>query len=309
MRAFPLHIETVIGSIAGTQYGLVTMEQAITAGISREAVRRRARAGTLIEMAPQVFRVSGAPRSWQQRAMAASLWVGGNGAVARGAAAALHRLDGFGPPMVMFVSTPRRLDAPDRLLRVHRTPFWTDEDRIEVSGIGITSIERTLIDVAGAIGEERLEVAVEDALRRRLTDPGKIMDRLQALPANQHGRAALTRVLTERGAEKPAESALEVKAARLLRDNGYPPPLRQKVLDDDGRFVGRVDLVWPERRLILEVDSFRFHSGRQAWDRDRERRNALTALGWIVLQVTSKMLDQHKDELLRNLARAFYRPL
>ena len=285
------------------------MRQALDEGISRDAIRRRSRAGSLIEVAPQVFRVAGAPRSWQQRAMAASLWVGENGAVGLATAAALHRLDGFPPPVAIDVVTPRELKSRKHMLKVHRTPFWIDADRIEVSGIGTTSIERTLIDVAGSVGEERLEIAVEDALRRRLTDPAKIMDRYQMLPANKGGRATLTRLLTERGADKPAESGLEVKVIRLLREEGYPRPMRQKILDDEGRFVGRVDLAWPERRLILEVDSFRFHSGRQAWDRDRERRNALTALGWIVLQVTSKMLDQQKDQLLRDLARAYNRPL
>ena len=309
MRAFPLQIESLIGSIAATQYGLITMDQALSAGITRDAIRRRVRAGSLIEVAPQVFRVVGAPRSWQQRAMAASLWVGENGAVGRATAAALYRLDGFAPPVAIDVVTPRELKSRQRLLNVRRTPFWIDEDRTEVGGIGITSIQRTLIDVAGNVGEERLEIALEDALRRRLTDPERIMRRLDMLPANQRGRVTLTRLLTERGAKRPAESGLEVKVIRLLREEGYPPPLRQKVLDDDGRFVGRVDLVWPERRLVLEVDSFRFHSGRQAWDRDRERRNALTALGWVVLHVTSKMLDEQQEPLLRDLARAYHRPL
>lgn len=309
MRAFPLRTESILGSIAARQYGLFTMEQALASGISRDAIRRRVRAGSLLEQAPNVFRMAGAPRSWQQRAMAASLWVGENGAVGGAAAGALHRLDGFPPPVSIDVVTPRELRWRGKLLKVRRTPFWAETDRVEISSIGVTSIERTLIDIAGRVSEDRLEVAIEDALRRRLTDPAKIMSRLQMLPANQHGRAVVTRLLTERGAEPPAESGLEVKVIRLLREEGYPRPLRQKVLDDDGRFVGRVDLAWPERRLILEVDSFRFHSGRQAWDRDRERRNALTALGWIVLHVTSKMLDEEKEGLLRDLARAFHRPL
>lgn len=309
MRTFPLAAETIIGSIAASQYGLITIDQAVAAGISREAIRRRVRAGVLIELAPRVFRAASAPRSWQQRAMAASLWVGDKGAVADDAAAALHRLDGFGPPMVIAVVTHRNLRSTERLIRLRRTPFWMDEDRTLLGGIGVTSIERTLIDVAGRVTNERLEVALEDALRRRTTDAGRIVRRLQMLPANQRGRMSLSGLLAERGAERPAESGLEVRVIRLLRDEGYPRPLRQKILDDDGRFVGRVDLAWPARRLILEVDGFRFHSGRRAWDRDRERRNALTALGWVVLQVTSKMLEHQREAFLRDLARAYHRPL
>ncbi len=102
---------------------------------------------------------------------------------------------------------------------------------------------------------------------------------------------------------------MEVKVLRLLREEGYPPPIRQKVLDDDGSFVGRVDLAFVDRRLIIEVDSFRFHSGRAAWSRDRERRNALTALGWVVIQATNEMLGPQRDTFLRDVSRAFHRPL
>jgi len=260
-------------------------------------------------MAPKVFRVAGAPRSWQQRAMAAALWVGENGAVSGATAAALHRLDGFGPPVAIEVLTTRVLRSRPSL-NVHHTPFWLDVDRAIVAGIPTTSAERTLIELARSTTEERMEIAIEDALRRRLTTPDAVVRRLADLPANQAGGARLTRVLELRGAAAPTDSALEVKVIRLLREQGYPPPIRQKVLDDNGRFVGRVDLVFPEQRLIIEVDSFRFHTGRRPWDRDRERRNALTALGWLVIHATSQMVSgDARSAFLRDVARAYQRPL
>jgi very-short-patch-repair endonuclease len=309
MGMMQLRREAVLAQIAAQQYGLVTLEQALAAGLSMDAVERRVRAGMLVRMCPGIYRDTAVPRTWQQRAMAASLWVGGNGAVGGPTAAALHRLDGFGPPVVITVITPRALRSRQRSLEVRRTPFWIEADRVTLAGMGVTSPERTLISVACSCSEERLEVALEDALRRRLTTTGRVLERLLQLPPNQSGRRQLLSLLEDRGTVAPAESSLEVKVIRLLRDEGFPRPMRQKVLDDDGRFVGRVDLVYPERRLILEVDSFRFHSGRGKWDRDRERRNALTALGWMVLHVTSKMLSEQRPDFLRDLARAYHRPL
>ena len=241
--------------------------------------------------------------------MAASLWVGTNGAIGGASAAALHRLDGFGPPVNIQILTPRRLNPPLRTVKVTRTPFWCDADRVESAGIGVTSVERTLTTVAADTTEERLEVALEDALRRRLTSVEKVSACLARLPANQPGRRRLHGLLSQRGPVRPAESALEVKVIRLLRQEGYPRPIRQKILDDDGRFVGRVDLVFPEQRLIIEVDGFRYHSGRAAWDRDRERRNGLTTLGWMVLHATSALIDEQRDEFLRGVARAYHRAL
>lgn len=310
MRAFSLSAEASIGQVSSRQFGLITLEQALALGLSPDSVRRRVRAGALIRMAPGVFRVSATPRSWQQRAMAAALWVGVSGGVARGTAAALHRLDGFPPPVKIEVATTRPLRWSQNNLKVHRTPFLLPVDLGPVSGIRATSAERTLIDLAGAITEDRLEIAIEDALRRKLVTAQGVMRRLADLPSNQEGRARLTQLLQLRGAAPPTDSALEVKMIQLLRAEGYPPPIRQKILDDDGRFVGRVDLVFPERRLIIEVDSFRFHTGRRPWDRDRERRNALTALGWLVIHATSQMLGgEGRSGFLRDVGRAYNRPL
>lgn len=301
--------EAVVARLAASQMGVVGRAELLALGVSPSAIDRRVQAGTLIPMCPGIFRVASVPRSWMQRALAAAKWVGEDGGVGGAAAAALYRLDGFGPPKSIEILTPRCLRSRDPFLVVRRTPFWEPADRVLVAGVPATSIERTLICLAGTASEERLEVALEDALRRRLTNAAAIADRLNRLPRNQAGRSMLVRILGEGAGLAPTDSALEVKVIRLLREENHPRPMRQKVLDDRGRFVGRVDLVFPERRLILEVDGFRFHSGREVWHKDRERRNALTALGWIVLHVTREMLSERREDFLRDLRRAYLRPL
>jgi very-short-patch-repair endonuclease len=206
--------------------------------------------------------------------------------------------------------TTRAQRSRNRLIRLHRTPFWLASDRASVAGIAATSIERTLVDLAAKTSEERLEVAMEDALRRRLTTADRIGLRLADLPVNQPGRACVLGLLTVRGGAPPAESPLEVKVARMLRAWGYPAPIRQKVLDDQGRFIGRVDFVYPDRRLIIEVDGYRHHDGRVVFDEDRARRNALTALGWVVLHATSTMLvEPGRAEFERDVSRSYDRAL
>lgn len=301
--------EADLRQLAASHLGVVSRDELLQLGLSLSAIDRRVQAGILVPMRPGIYRDVAVPRSWMQRALAAAKWIGEDGAVGGASAAALHRLDGFGPPRVITLLTPRPSRSNDPLLKIVRTPFWEPSDRVNVAGIATTSVERTLIALAGTETEERLEVALEDALRRRLTHRAAIADRLNRLPVNQAGRSRLIRLLGEGSGLAPADSALEVKVIRLLRDEGYPRPLRQKVLDDRGRFVGRVDLAFPERLMILEVDGFRFHSGRTSWDRDRERRNALTALGWVVLHVTARMLDEQRADFLRDLARAYHRPL
>lgn len=309
MRAPSLTIEAASASLASGQYGLLTRAQLLSLGMSRDSINRRVRAGVLVTVCPGVFRDAAVPRSWHQRAMATHMWAGPASLIAGDAAAALHCMDGFALPSRIEVWSPRSLKPPNRLVIHRRSDLIEIDDKVTVGGISVMAPARTLIDVAGSVSEERLEVALEDALRRRLATASSIAQRLGRIPANCRGRHHLSALLASRGAVPPAESGLEVKVIRMLRAQGYPDPIRQRVLNDEGRFIGRVDLVYPERRLIVEVDSFRHHSGRASFERDRSRRNALTALGWMILHVTHLMMKDGRDQLLTDLARSYHRPL
>jgi very-short-patch-repair endonuclease len=83
----------------------------------------------------------------------------------------------------------------------------------------------------------------------------------------------------------------------LLLRSGLPA-IREFTVWDGGEFIARVDFCWPEARLIVEADGFRWHGGRRAWQRDRERRNRLTTMGWSVIQVTWDDLTRRPDALI-----------
>jgi very-short-patch-repair endonuclease len=75
----------------------------------------------------------------------------------------------------------------------------------------------------------------------------------------------------------------------VLRSHGLPTPARQHVIrDDTGAFVARVDLAYPDLRIAIEYDSYQEHVGKRQLVRDSRRRNAITALGWIVLVGTAE---------------------
>lgn len=307
MRTFSLSPDAVCAARASEQYGLLTRGQAHEAGLSPDAIKRRVKAHLLIPLLPGVFRLAGVPRSWHQRAMATHLWAGESSLICGHAAAALNRLDGFSLPNVIDVWTPRSLKTPSRLVVVHRGRAIEIDDRASVNGIPVLTPVRALIDIASITREERVEIALEDLLHRRLARPQQIADRLGRLAPNYPGRGVLLELLALRGSAPPAESGLEVRVIRMLREEDFPPPIRQRVIDDDGNFVGRVDLVYPDQRLILEVDSFRHHSGRDPFERDRQRINALGAMGWVVLHVTHLMLRDQRESFLKAFRRAYYR--
>jgi very-short-patch-repair endonuclease len=169
---------------------------------------------------------------------------------------------------------------------------------------------RTLIDISHSATEAQLELALEDARRRNLVTPKRLEERLAAMPANQAGRRNLLKVLGHLTGTRPTESTLEVKVLQMLRREGYPKPIRQEVLNDDGEFAGRVDLIYPERRLIIEVQSHRWHSDRSTGDADSERANRHQAMGWTVMEARHNMLrGEGRAKFLGDLARTYNRRL
>lgn len=97
------------------------------------------------------------------------------------------------------------------------------------------------------------------------------------------------------------ESVLETRLSRLLADSGLPHPERQLEIRDKGRLVARVDLAYPRARFAIEADGYVYHSSHAAWRRDRVRRNALTALGWRVLHVTWKDLNERPGDIVAEI--------
>ena len=231
--------------------------------------------------------------------MFAACLLGGETAhVSHRAAAALWGIDRFGTELVE-ISTTRNVRADEHGVVVHRVQPWPECDTSSRGGIPVTEPGRTLIDLAAAASAEDLEVALDDALRRRLITLPRLVWRLDVVGV--HGKAGvgvLTRLVDERRAEKVLpESWMERKVIQFLARCRHPAPVRQFPVFDGHRFVGRTDLAYPERRIAIEADGYEHHSDRVAWERDRARGNDLVCLGWTVVHVTWKQLTQHPEAL------------
>jgi hypothetical protein len=94
---------------------------------------------------------------------------------------------------------------------------------------------------------------------------------LSRLP-NARGSAKLRRVLY--GDVPVTLSRLESRFLRLLQEVGLPVPITNKVAGER-----RVDCRWPEHRLTVELDSYRFHNSRHSWEQDRRREREARARG------------------------------
>lgn len=292
------------GEVAAPQYGILSAAQAAALGFTANAIRTRVDAGRWERVLPGVYRIAGAPERGRQAASAAVLWAGEDALVSHEAGAVLWGLDGVVTRRVE-VMVPYACTRRHPAVVVHRTKQLATVDRDLLHGIPITSVARTLVDLAGAVDAAVLEVALESALRQNLTTCPFVEWRLRELGGTgRTGTAVLRRLLEERGRGVAAlESALEAAVWRLLLGTDLPYPVRQHTVTVAGRLV-RLDFAWPDVLVAVEADGYAFHRGRRAFVDDRARTAALVAAGWRVIPVTWDDIRDRPDDVVAHVRAA-----
>lgn len=250
-------------------------------GVSGGAIDRRLRRGALIPLHRGVYAV-GHRRLTQDGFWLAAVLAAGPGAVlSHRDAAALHGL-GHWRTSRAEVTTAGRASAPD--LRVYARRVLGPADVTAVGGIPVTTIERTLVDLAEVVSRDRLAHALSEAERRRVIDARALAAAIARVGHRPGpGRALLRAVLAEharRGATLTRHE-LEIAFRALVRDHRLPEPELNGRVDDD-----EVDAVWRAERVAVECDGWETHRGRRAFQRDRVKGNDLTLKGWRLLRFT-----------------------
>lgn len=273
-------------ALAAQQHGIFTRDQALGSGFAQDEYRQLREAGIVVAVHENVLRFGGAPQTWRGDLLAAC-WAGGYRAVAsHRSAAQLHRLPG-GRTDVIEILCPRWRRTQHAGLKVHESRALDPIDVTFVDGIPTTTVERTLLDLAGAYRSSRvIELALENALRRGLTTIPRLQAMLQRL--GRPGRRGVRRLRPLVEARDPrrrvTDSEMETLLLRTLRDAGLPDPVVQHEVWVGSAFLGRVDAAYPDARIAIEYDSDEFHTGRVAVRRDRARRQSLLAASWLPIE-------------------------
>jgi very-short-patch-repair endonuclease len=238
--------------------------------------------------------------SWLQRLEAARLWTGD--AVVMGLAAAeLWGLEGI-QSGVVEIGTATRKRHPGVI--VHHGLSFPDEDLVRQRGLPTTTPTRTMIDISGRDSAAQLTQALDSALRRGLTHIPLIRERLSDIGTQgRAGTSTLQRLLTDRELSSGlTESPLEVKVERALHRARLDPPERQfTITGPDGTTI-RLDFAWPEQRVGIEADGFRWHTDFDQWQRDARRHNLLQEMDWRIVRATHRSLNENPSVLARQVA-------
>jgi very-short-patch-repair endonuclease len=246
-----------------------------------------------------VFRLAGAPQTWEQQLMAACLAGGTTARASYDSAGAHWRLLGFAPETLEITVGPGRRARLDGVV-VHQSNAGAPAHRTLHRRIPVTTVARTLADLSWTMREFELGPVVDDALRRGLTTLAEYERVASGLRRRGRRRTTVTEAVLDAriGGLARAESGPERRIARALVAAGLPAPALQHRVRVDGRSY-RIDLAYPEQMLAIEYDGWEHHRTRSAFDRDRARANQLEVLGWRILRFTSSSTDPAVVETVR----------
>jgi Protein of unknown function (DUF559) len=183
------------------------------------------------------------------------------------------------------VTTPRRR-RPRKGIALHLVRELNPKDCAVVEGIPITTVARTLLDLAEVVREDGLVRAVEQAEQMRLFDL-RTVEELIGRSRGRRGTSSLRSVLSVyHDQPQVTRSELERRFLRLCGDAGLPTPATNFWIEGQ-----EVDALWAVEGLVVELDGRSFHQTRAAFERDRIRDTALQRAGYRVLRVTRRRIE------------------
>ena len=258
----------------------------------------------LEELSPLVFRLRGAPHTARQELLAAVI-DGGRGAVAtRRSAAALWGLPGFG------FGTPEVLvkqcgDHKCRLGRLSETSLLPAHHVTVRDEVPVVTLARTCFELSATEHPKRTERAVDNALLfgMKIESLAEVVGTLGK--RGRPGTTNMRKIVRDRADDgyTPPASELEARFRDLCRAAGLPEGTRQ--LNAGGsKWIGRIDVTYPNGKLLVELDSRRHWQVLLEAEADRRRDAELVAAGWRVLRLTWDMVVNHPEDTIRLLAGA-----
>jgi hypothetical protein len=170
-------------------------------------------------------------------------------------------------------------------------------DGMRWRGIPVTRVPRTLVDIAARLATDDLARACHGAGVRHGTTPAQVEAVLARRPTAP-GAKKLRQIL--RGDVRVTLSKLERRFLQRLREAGLPLPQTNRPAR--GR---RVDCRWPEQRLTVELDGYRYHHSRHAWEQDRRREREAHARGDQFRRYTYGDVFDHPTFMLAELKTLF----
>jgi predicted transcriptional regulator of viral defense system len=286
-----------MAQLAARQHGVVARRQLLAHGIDGELIQRRLESGHLHRVHLGVYAVGHPNLTPNGRLMAAVLACGADALLSHRSAAALWGIAARRSGRI-DVTVHRESSRSRPGIAIHRPRELQSGDRRSRYGIPVTAPSRTLLDLAGVLGAPALREAIQAADRCELLE----VDRLIEIATHSSGRRGTGTLLSLLSRYRPlpeTRSWLEDRFLPLVDDAGLSRPAVDVVVEGF-----EVDCLWPDERVIVELDSYGFHRDPETFESDRRRDVALQLAGYVVLRFTYRRVVDEPREVIAELVAA-----
>jgi hypothetical protein len=293
--------DRAVAEVADRHWGVVRRRHLTDAGLHRTAIADRVAKRRLRVLYQGVYALGHAKLRREGDWLAAVWASGAKAALSHGDAAAHWGLTPARGALIHVTTQSRSGRHPDpKRVALHRVGTLRPWETTITDGIPTTTVARTLLDLAPRLRPRAMEDVIAQANRLGLFDLVAARRCLVEHP-RQHGAPALRRLLDDLEGVGAADvrSRLEVLLLELCDDHGLPVP--QANVSVAGFLV---DFHWPGTGLVVETDGFAYHAMPTAFERDRERDQALTLAGYTVIRFTYNQLTREPEKaawLIRRL--------
>jgi hypothetical protein len=290
--------DRAVARIAGDQHNVISAVQLLQCGLSKTMIKRRRQRGWLHRVHHEVYAVGGDRLTREARFMAATLAARGS-ALSHGSAAFLWEIRRglLSPVHISLPTRSGRGARPGLIIHRPRGPLETTEHL----GIPVTTVARTLLDLAESLSTRDVERAIDTAHYRGILDLAELHAVIAAHP-NRTGARRLRRILARHtpGSTR-TRSHHEERFLRWCAEHGLPKPVMNSPAGRD-----TVDARFPGYDLIVEIDPWHTHGTPLAFREDRARdRRHLADAGTPTFRMTDEdFTPQTADELRRTLTRS-----
>jgi hypothetical protein len=266
-----------IGEWAARHHGVVSRCELFEMGIGRGALEHRLRTGRLRLLYPGVYAVGHTALNGHGLWMAAVKACGPEALLSHQSGAALLALRQTASPII-HVTTPGR--ASPRGIRVHRVRRLHPDDVAVVDRVPVTSVARTLLDLADVLPASQLIRAIEQAERLQIFDL-RAVNQLVTRSTGRRVRTLLTAIAAVEGEPARVNSHWERDLLDFCDDHDIQRPELNVIVEGY-----EVDALWREKKVIVELDSYAFHRSLRAFENDRLKYAKLQLARYIVLPLT-----------------------
>jgi Transcriptional regulator, AbiEi antitoxin/Protein of unknown function (DUF559) len=285
-------LDVRLAALARRQHGVVSLAQLLRLDLSRKGIAERVRTGRLHRIHRGVYAVSPARLRTEGYWLAAVLACGPGAVLSHRSAASLWELRPSAAATIEVTVPSQSGRARRRGIRVHRTRRLSLEETVVRDQIPVTTVARTLLDLADVLPTQALKRAIDESEYRGRFD----LTSLRAVVENNPGRRGAKVLALAKEPEHLTRSDLEIDFLAFCRRHGLPRPAVGPTIAGY-----EVDFAWPDARLIVETDGGAAHRTRRAFETDRTRDRRTLRAGYRTIRLTDRAMREDAREVAQDL--------